>query len=313
MKSVNIPEVLLIIGNGFDLDLGLPTKYSDFVCNSNSEWLNLLEEYQKLYTKWFRNDTVSNSLLSHILESANKELWFDVEYEIFKYVSKYENPSKVLIGLVREQHESFKKHFCAFLRRIAVSTNVNQLSLAKNFLYRLTLSNSIVTICTFNYTDCFDLCGCKKREGIKILPIHGSLKTNRITLGCRARHGEKENQSFDFLYKSHDIPSNILHHYTNIASTTEIIVFGHSLNTMDASYFQSIFNTKRDEKFDRHLTIICKDNLSENCILKNMYDWSNASYMNKSWNIQFIHTNDFEKNKEKDLTIYDNLCMRLKI
>ena len=39
-------DVALIIGNGFDLDMGLPSKYSDFV--ESEEWKKLMNRFPRL-------------------------------------------------------------------------------------------------------------------------------------------------------------------------------------------------------------------------------------------------------------------------
>ena len=40
-------QLALIIGNGFDLDLGLPSKYSDFI--DSPEWRNILSGIKEYY------------------------------------------------------------------------------------------------------------------------------------------------------------------------------------------------------------------------------------------------------------------------
>lgn len=62
-----MPKRLLIIGNGFDIDLGLRTRYSDFA-NSES-WEKLTRS-----TLGFNQD-----LLSALIAARQIEAWFDIE------------------------------------------------------------------------------------------------------------------------------------------------------------------------------------------------------------------------------------------
>lgn len=79
---------VFIVGNGFDLALGLPTRYSDFA-NSNfwpvSENAEQKRDYlaQKKYT----------SLEAYLDDKRNMETWFDLEQELYNYARKPKNGS----------------------------------------------------------------------------------------------------------------------------------------------------------------------------------------------------------------------------
>ena len=76
-------NTVLIIGNGFDIDLGLKSKYTDFILGS--EWKNVCELIKERFPEKFH----TISLLMHLLgASENKKLWFDVEYEIHEFIKK---------------------------------------------------------------------------------------------------------------------------------------------------------------------------------------------------------------------------------
>ena len=62
---------VFIIGNGFDLDLGLKTKYSNF---ADSEY-------------WIRNDRIL--MCKSFNNSRNKDTWFDLEGELLNYSKRY--------------------------------------------------------------------------------------------------------------------------------------------------------------------------------------------------------------------------------
>lgn len=48
MAKTIVSNVVIFLGNGFDLDLGLPTKYSNFASETNIEWLELTKNFEQL-------------------------------------------------------------------------------------------------------------------------------------------------------------------------------------------------------------------------------------------------------------------------
>ena len=69
---------VLIIGNGFDLDLRLNTRYSDFA--RSKEWADLYSHHNKK----------GNSLSAYLFEKSEKEWWLDIERCIAEYVKEKE-------------------------------------------------------------------------------------------------------------------------------------------------------------------------------------------------------------------------------
>lgn len=65
---------ILIIGNGFDIDLGLRTRYSDFA--KSNIWEKLMGN-----THGFDQD-----LLAALRKAKEKEAWFDIEKTMNEYV-----------------------------------------------------------------------------------------------------------------------------------------------------------------------------------------------------------------------------------
>lgn len=75
-------EVAIIIGNGFDLDMGLPSKYSDFI--ESPEWKAVVKKVEI----FLADDSYRNHSLIAQLQSASKDsLWFDIEEEIHQFVA----------------------------------------------------------------------------------------------------------------------------------------------------------------------------------------------------------------------------------
>lgn len=70
-------RAVLVIGNGFDLDLRLKTRYSDFT--KSDEWRNMVEQ----------NIPKSNcySLLKYLNDRRKIDNWFDIEQALVDYAS----------------------------------------------------------------------------------------------------------------------------------------------------------------------------------------------------------------------------------
>ena len=67
------PKIVLIIGNGFDLDLGLKTSYRDFIASK------ALEKYR------------SNPVIQELIKRTHIERWIDIE--LFFRVEATTSPS----------------------------------------------------------------------------------------------------------------------------------------------------------------------------------------------------------------------------
>ena len=102
-------KVALIIGNGFDLDLGLKTAYSHFATTGVPEWEKWLsmEFFKPMYI--YHEKIMNDSLGLYLKLAREKENWFDVEELIYNYVNENRSPSDSLIGLVSNQYEDCSK------------------------------------------------------------------------------------------------------------------------------------------------------------------------------------------------------------
>ena len=83
---------VFIVGNGFDLDLGLPTRYSDFA--ESNYWPK-----EDVY-RTNKGPYAPQSLASYLNEKKNIETWFDLEHELLNYAQG--NISTVINGETKE-------------------------------------------------------------------------------------------------------------------------------------------------------------------------------------------------------------------
>lgn len=300
-------NIVLILGNGFDVDLGLKSKYTDFILGD--EWKNVCELVKEKFSDKFQ----TISLLMHMLEaSEEKKLWFDVEYEIHEFIKNY--PIKVSqmsdshSGLTKEEFVMLRRALSDYLKRISSEFILDTTKWSYLLLKVLQECNDEVKIFTFNYTNSCKLC---KLPQLDVTYIHGSLEDNDIILGCERIGQEFFPKPFNFLRKSDMFsrPNNIIE---KLLEANEVIFFGHSLNVFDYTYFEEFFSSICFPiEHNLYLTIITRNQKSESDIRDNLRDQGiQVQNLFKS-NIKatFIHT-DSEKSRELDK--WETLIKRIK-
>ena len=66
-------DAVVIIGNGFDLSLGLKTSYTDFI--KDNTFLSLIDE--------------KNEFAEHLQKKSKLQNWIDIELELSKYSTRF--------------------------------------------------------------------------------------------------------------------------------------------------------------------------------------------------------------------------------
>lgn len=302
-------DVVLILGNGFDVDLGLKSKYTDFI--NEEEWKKLCKGLISKFPDKFKQV----SLLYHMQKAGeDPSLWFDVENEIHKFVTSYPIREEAIKETTRNFIESefglLREALYRYLQRITNDFSLNENKWSYILLKTLTESGNNIDVFTFNYTNSCALC---KLPQLNFTYIHGSLEGNDIVLGCD-RIGRYIPQPFSFLLKSNQInrPNNII---AKLYEANEVIFFGHSLNEFDYPYFKEFFEyICYPIDHELHLTFITKDEKSELDIRNNLFEQGiDVRNLFKS-NIQatFI-CSELEKSlMTSEQVKFDNLLRRIK-
>lgn len=248
---------LLILGNGFDLDLGLHTRYSDFW--ESEGWktarqscpekylVNSLERY-RITHQWFDLESGlqdgANRLLNRLSHDFDGRNYYESFHILVNELRKY----------IKEQQEHFTP---------------NSNSVAGQILQAINSKPLFKCIYTFNYTNLAQL---SQRFQVAKLPpvhyIHGSLQPDdQIILGVEVEDFSSIPTPLTFLIKS----NSPYYHYTNLLNDLEmaedVVFFGHSINGMDFPYFKEFFMNLMQMPMihhrKRHITIITYDELSE--------------------------------------------------
>lgn len=305
-------ELALIIGNGFDLDLGLPSKYSDFA--DSPEFHDLARRMHDMYFEEERK----NSLVLQIQQSSYNSNWFDIEEEIHKYVLNHPYLDDNMIRHVRSEFDALKRALTNYLKRVSkeLEHKANKQRLAYVLLTILQNSPLSKIDIYFNYTnpELFMEMPTYHEIGKGFFTyVHGSLRYDDIVLGCDLKKGEKVNRQLSFMYK-YNMLNKANHVARHILEAKEVIFFGHSINEMDFCYFREFFkDASAAPKPIRHLSIITYDETSERNIKDNIQNQgiSVSDLYSNLWTFDFIHTKNVYDRKKEDVEKWNNMIDRL--
>lgn len=282
---------LFIIGNGFDIDLGLKTRYSDFA--NSKVWDKLMEN-----TYGFDQD-----LLGALRDAKEKEAWFDIEKTMNDYVRAI-RPEYLTTDLVEKDKRSFTevaKALAEYLKKEQETRTLESNRYAAQVL-RLVSEVSGFEYYTFNYTSLGSIANsCEfKIDTSKITHVHGSLGNDSIILGVLTDPANQIHEQYSFMYKDNSRFYSSNNMYEDFEKADDIIFFGHSINGMDFPYFKDFFikqSGMAGEYKSKHITIFTYD------------DDSNQQIRNSIRNAQVDLTQLFRRNDIKIIQtkqMYDN-------
>lgn len=210
----------IIIGNGFDINLDLPTGYEDFIVSPQFERL-------------INND---NQLAIHLKNSYALKNWIDIEKELAlysldgatdNYKKEYEDLSSSLTDYINDIDYSKMKS------RGAAYDLMRQISKGKNFI-----------ILDFNYTKSIELLlnqfGLSDAE-IELchLKVHGEAEKRDIVFGVEDNARIKPEHVF--IRKAYNKSFKALNFTKLFKNVSSLIFFGHSLGESDHTYFSELF------------------------------------------------------------------------
>ena len=245
---------IFVLGNGFDLDLGLETSFTDFA--KSPYWTALMEGSSHSLDKDY--------LLGFLKSKYDLEKWIDIEASLLQYAIKktrlndfnHSDEDKADFISVRQA----LKEYLSFEQNNFVP---KERSVAAILLRRLgALQQS--KIYTFNYTEPEMLavqCGFHMSHHVD--HIHGALTdSGELILGIET--DLEIDDRYAFLFKT----QNRKYQHTNIlndlSDRDEYVFFGHALNGMDYGYFRTMYSLLSTSSLKvPHLTIITKDEDAE--------------------------------------------------
>lgn len=211
---------VFIIGNGFDLSLGLPTSYTDFIKSDI-----------------FKKHLDNSELFKHFYEKINIEKWVDIEAELVNISKKGNNNPKFL-----DDYKLLCRILCEYIESIGIE-NINRKSPAYELL-RSHYNTSESYIANFNYTNTVqfilnELTISDVDITDSVHHIHGDCLSKNIVFGVN--DNARIDANHVFLYKStsnHDGGRGIKN---ALKAASRVFFFGHSLAESDRMYLVDFF------------------------------------------------------------------------
>lgn len=305
-------HLALVIGNGFDIDAGLPSKYSNFV--DSQEWEDLCKRFQGLM--YSSPNYKENSLIAHLQKVHGERNWFDIEEEIYNFVMAHTYYYVLSIADIQNEFTALKKALVAYLKRVANGVKASEDKLSWQLMHALEHSPMTKNLIYFNYTSCYPLVGPTyhlPESAATVTDVHGNLEKGDIVLGCDLHQGDKVNRRFSFMYKYNMVKhSNYI--VKNLMTAKEIIFFGHSVNEMDFGYFRQFFEvvSKTPDPI-RYLTFITYDEESERCIKDNIRNQGIdvTGLYNNLYSFTFLHTKKMYENDAEEQRMWSLFLLRI--
>ena len=233
------PKTILIIGNGFDLDLNMKTSYSSFA-NNQSYWPFNSSIYQKEGT------------LSRFLNDKKEiERWFDLEEALSEYATTHHIYQNICED--KECYSLLVTKLQEYLKNEQANLSLTECVPAAKVILDIVLKKKEYYIYSFNYTNLQEIA---QKMMINIDPkrvqyVHGSLKNNDIILGT----GDVADlpDEYSWLYKSFNPSYRANNLVEDLSDADEVYIFGHSLGRNDYDYFFDFFHAAIQERTKRFI------------------------------------------------------------
>lgn len=289
-------KVLLILGNGFDLSLGLQTSYVSFMESDLFQ--------KRVAIKHYRNakiDVHDRNIYNYLTYQKRMKNWIDVEMELKKYASQqrveYYNDKGGLTITQNASYGQIKQFYnvlCLDLQTYMKSLDYS----SANFkapslrLLQMILAKKRNDVVTFNYTDITRLIS-KPRGSVEYM--HGNINDG-IILGFQ--RFEDMAPGYEYMIKAENPLYKSRHLYAKMLDADEVVIYGHSLGETDHCYFKPFFEEQtKSNATPRRLTIFTLNRESRNAITQQMVALSGGKYQvfQDNTDVNVIETDNNEK------------------
>ena len=271
---------LLVIGNGFDLNLGLESSFGHFYnsfCTKENEWdyvkirsniwrlllffkyINHLSDgiikFEKEFPKWmdvegFISEVLNNPNIIPFIEASIKDTIKHIQPSGQIYCSTRGDQLNEIKSYVQMRRDDFgcNNAYRLLFEDLQLFENdfINYLESKIDYQYIFKSSNLMSKLSgDYQNTYVISFNYTKLPDELKgINQVHGSIEENRIIIGVDRTSIEGSNINKLRFSKSWRQLSGLLNtsKLPSKSSVDEIIVFGHSLGSQDYSYFHSLFN-----------------------------------------------------------------------
>ena len=317
---------LLIIGNGFDLNLGLQTTYRDFT----NSWI-----FKRMYVKRMQEKQNTGnpqpSLIDFLYGKKYIEKWYDIEASLLEYVSR--KPDGSFVNNIKEDKKDYYlvcksliEYLASLFKEGAIDSNLEK-KMMESPGGRLLWSfmPEAENVYSFNYTPIEWIMGVisGRFRNYDLVKVHGEIKKdtiikgniydNTIILGIETNDMSNIAPGYSFMLKSNNKNFKSINIASDLMNTRNVIIFGHSLNQMDFGYFDSYFrmlaiNTDQWRK----LTIITKNDSSRIAILDNLRKMGiSVRDIFAHTKVEIILTDNLVNKKSEDSRLFEELLLKV--
>lgn len=214
---------VLVIGNGFDIDLGLNSRYSDF--------------YKSSYWPFSRRNTPLARFLENKFAIND---WLDVEESLAEYSRKSVVINNNATEFDEEDFNTLKSAFNKYILREQENFEYKE-STASRLLAAVLENGYFEDIYSFNFTDLKFI--AKEKLGIKkrfdYSHVHGKAVDGTAILGVGDYADVRD--ADDFMYKSFAKSYSPPLMIPTLLDANRVILFGMSLGRVDYQYFDDFF------------------------------------------------------------------------
>lgn len=248
---------IVILGNGFDVALGIPTRYKQFYDRS--------EDLRKYAQK-------GNSLCQHILSHYKSDscMWSDLEEGLYKYsldiTQKHGENNAEQTRIFEIEFNELRSALFEYLESVAgtqVSMNEQAPVMGLNIEWSklnpqyFTFNYSINTAVTASRNNQYDIFNFDDSINEKrFIYQHGSIfdtqtgknhDPSEIVVGIDSQT-QKVEKAHSFLYKEKQHLHNLEKTFDYYKKAQFYIIYGCSMGDSDAVYFRAIFNAEQRGK-----------------------------------------------------------------
>lgn len=310
ISAMHNRKLLVVVGNGFDLDLELKTSYKDFM---TSQIFDTYRANSHLCTTSYGKLNLFDYLQDRF--DGNDKKWIDVEIELREFaknvdLSEYDNEQKA-INYIKESFDEVRMALCDYLLKIDYSS-INIQSAAIEFLKVIKRSSNCM-VYNFNYTDISRLYAyIGGAPSFTIHNIHGTLKDKSIVLGFEKTPLKHIDLDFMIKYQSDSYKTSEDKTIQNdFEDAEEIVIFGHTLGCTDHPYFHKFFQREVDSHRTKRtpISIVTYDaqsrrliNREINSMTDNEVDMLNINYIQTHGNTSQEDIHDFFNKLEYRVT-----------
>ena len=274
-------ETIAILGNGFDLALGMKSSYRNFYENKDF-WP--FEPKTKNTSVRIRQMTG----LDKFLHNNMQENWYNLENLLAKYAKGITSVSKEQVEYDEKCFEKLKKSLFDFINFAQhQDLRISSLNKAKRFIEAI-FQFRRPKIYTFNYTAFDHFAALFGFENKQPITLHGSIDSKNIVVGVD--NDLDIPREYNFLKKMAGPTYKSSNLVLDLMDAEEVLIFGHSLAQNDFNFFEPFFK-KYSNEYISNSNKLCKiriftaNNKSKNDVLANI-----AEMNNNKINLIFVQT-----------------------